>query len=216
MRYQISVATACLALLSFAPAAPAATMISDHFTRISGPEDIIAPFTDSNGVASTASYSGSVEVLVSGTGFSLFSIINDAFYFNDGTQSGDGYYRLGIGTSAEPLAPFNSSRGAARLISFINGVGFVPANTMPAHDNVNHTYNFVIDLGALTTPLSFGVLNGNFSDNGGAYNVRLWQLEAGAGNAVPEPATWAMLIVGFSLVGWAARRRPAPRAERAA
>lgn len=29
---------------------------------------------------------------------------------------------------------------------------------------------------------------------------------------VPEPSTWAMLIVGFGLIGLAARRKPAPRA----
>ncbi|MBC7522579.1 MAG: PEP-CTERM sorting domain-containing protein [Sandarakinorhabdus sp.] len=29
----------------------------------------------------------------------------------------------------------------------------------------------------------------------------------GTGNTVPEPASWAMLITGFSLVGFAARRR---------
>ena len=32
----------------------------------------------------------------------------------------------------------------------------------------------------------------------------------GLGSAVPEPATWAMMIVGFGLVGTAARRRPNP------
>jgi len=30
-----------------------------------------------------------------------------------------------------------------------------------------------------------------------------------AANAVPEPASWAMLIMGFGLVGAAARRRKA-------
>lgn len=29
-------------------------------------------------------------------------------------------------------------------------------------------------------------------------------------SAVPEPSTWAMMIVGFGLVGWAARRRAIP------
>ena len=31
------------------------------------------------------------------------------------------------------------------------------------------------------------------------------------GNAVPEPATWAMMIVGFGLIGAAARRRQSVR-----
>lgn len=41
------------------------------------------------------------------------------------------------------------------------------------------------------------------------YTARL----AGAAPAVPEPATWAMLVAGFSLIGSAlrVRRRPAPR-----
>ncbi|MHB8529924.1 MAG: PEPxxWA-CTERM sorting domain-containing protein [Caulobacteraceae bacterium] len=33
-------------------------------------------------------------------------------------------------------------------------------------------------------------------------------LTAGGGGGVPEPATWAMLIAGFAMVGYAVRRRP--------
>ena len=38
---------------------------------------------------------------------------------------------------------------------------------------------------------------------------------SGAGTAVPEPATWTMMIAGFGLVGGALRRRRAPALVRA-
>jgi PEP-CTERM motif len=41
-----------------------------------------------------------------------------------------------------------------------------------------------------------------------AYDARGWSMRAVTGG-VPEPASWAMLIVGFGLVGAAARRRTA-------
>jgi len=51
---------------------------------------------------------------------------------------------------------------------------------------------------------------GGFIDFGGSQRTGDWALEisgaAGAG-AVPEPASWAMLIAGFGLVGAAMRRR---------
>lgn len=36
-----------------------------------------------------------------------------------------------------------------------------------------------------------------------------FQLDDVSVTAIPEPATWAMLVTGFALVGFAARRRPA-------
>jgi hypothetical protein len=36
-------------------------------------------------------------------------------------------------------------------------------------------------------------------------SINVWTVP----NAVPEPATWLMLIAGFGLVGWALRSRPA-------
>jgi len=34
-----------------------------------------------------------------------------------------------------------------------------------------------------------------------------WGIDNVSFNAVPEPATWAMLIAGFSMIGFSARRR---------
>lgn len=42
---------------------------------------------------------------------------------------------------------------------------------------------------------------------GGVQNVRYSFVGEGEGNGVPEPASWAMLIAGFGLIGAANRRR---------
>lgn len=102
------------------------------------------------------------------------------------------------------MSPFDATTFAAQYITFIEGVGFVAPGTAPAYA-ADNTYRFVIDLGALDSALSFGVLDGNFADNGGQYDVSVWQLSRGAG-VVPEPTTWLLLILGFGVVGSALRR----------
>jgi hypothetical protein len=56
------------------------------------------------------------------------------------------------------------------------------------------------------TRLFLGTVDGfSWNDNSGAYAVTLnYQ---GAITAVPEPATWAMMLIGFGLIGATARRR---------
>jgi PEP-CTERM motif len=187
--------------------AQAATAIAGAYTRISAAENITALFTASTGTSSINKYTGPVEVLVSGTGFSAGSLINDAFYFVPaGTDPGPAY-KMGIGTSTEPLVPVATARNASRLINFVDGVGAVSFGTAPAYA-ANNTYRFVADIGSLSSLLSFGVIDGNFGDNGGQYNITLWQLAPGVA-AVPEAGTWMMMIVGFGAVGFATRRRKA-------
>ena len=198
------IATALIAATAVLPA-HAATTIASAYTRISGAENITAPFTAPNGVSSLSMYTGPIEVLVSGTGASLGATINDAFYFT-ATQQGLGgnYYHLGMGTSASPLTPFNPALGVERFINFIDNVGAVPFGSIPTYA-ANNSYHFVADIGALSSLISFGVLDGNYADNSGSYRITVWQL-APAG-AVPEAATWGMMIVGFGAVGAAVRRR---------
>lgn len=200
----------CLAgaMLAAAPA-HAGTTIASEFIRTSSLEAITAPFTLSTGTSSTGMYTGFVEVHVTGTGFSLGSAINDAFYFAGGGNTGS-FYKMGIGTSANTLAASDTTTYAAQYIRFIDGVGYVPSGTAPAYD-ANNSYKFVIDLGALNTKLSFGVLDGQFSDNGGQFNISLWKLRQGG--AVPEPGTWLLLIAGFGAVGAAMRRAKTARAR---
>ena len=186
-------------------AAPvSAVTIESAFTRVSAVETLAAPFTVVRAVTDR-NYSGFVEVNVAGSGYSAGAAFNDAFYPN-----GNGYYQLGIGWRDAPLVGGQASYFASRLIRFIDGVGAVAANTLPAPAvGPDYRYRFVIDLGALAPqPLHFGVLDGNYADNGGAFRLALYQLRAGG--SVPEPANWAMLIAGFGLTGAAMRRQVAP------
>jgi hypothetical protein len=40
------------------------------------------------------------------------------------------------------------------------------------------------------------------------------QLPVKVPSAVPEPGTWATMLLGFALVGWRVRRRSCPQPER--
>lgn len=79
----------------------------------------------------------------------------------------------------------------------------------------NYTVFFTPDSGG-TVSFAFGA-NYNFSSNVNDVagpildNVSLSMASAPVGGAVPEPATWGMMILGFGVVGGAMRRRrPAP------
>ena len=77
-------------------------------------------------------------------------------------------------------------------------------------------------IAGVDTTLRYWLINGNFKqdftltgniDLSGTFgsSTELNRIELTIGNAVPEPATWAMLISGFGLVGAAMRRRPLQR-----
>jgi len=185
--------------------ATAATTIAGSFTRISAVETLVAPFT-AVATQSTGNYTGLVEIDVSGSGYSAGSLFNDAF-----APFGNGYYALGIGWRDAPLAPGRPDLYASRLIRFIDGVGAVAPGTLPAAAaGPAYRYHFVIDLGNLPSqPLQFGVLDGVYGDNGGQFQVSIASLRAGSSGAVPEPASWALLVAGFGLTGVAIRRRRA-------
>lgn len=107
----------------------------------------------------------------------------------------------------------NLASGSPLAISVSSGGGlytFAPAFTLAAATQ----YFFYTD-GSLTLRgngnsytggnyFYSGNVNSGFSSSGG--NDVNFQVN---GTAVPEPATWAMLIAGFGLVGLAARRKPA-------
>jgi hypothetical protein len=150
-------------------------------------ETITVGFTQPTGGVTTGLYSGRVRVRASGTGFSNGTLLNDAFYqLPDGFNPGS-FYQLTFDT--QPLVRNNPARNAA---NFVEGgrPAFNPANV----------YTFFLNTGT-TTPsrLYFGVSDDIFEDNGGSFTLSI--------GGVPEPATWAMMILGFGVVGGAMRVR---------
>lgn len=182
-----------LALVAGSPVASAA-LIADHFVRISAGEVVTAPFT-APATATSGIYAGPVEIEVSGTGFSLFTVLNDAFYgVQSQAQLDAQYYQLNIGWAGFPLVPFSGEpHNIDNFISFIEGPGFVTAPARPAYA-ANNTYRFVVNVPLLAGALTFGVSDGNFGDNGGAYRIGVWQLAA---RSVPEPAPIALLALAL-------------------
>ena len=168
-----------------------------------------ATFTAEHGVGTTACNSAA------STGpFTTGQVIT---YNNTGCQGG---YSVFLDTAARTItlttavAPFADYRFSEFTITGIT------ETTITSLSNVQLAPLFFIDgnpapsMVLSFTGSSIGILFGtrssstpifDFSTNGGqaifSYNS--------AGAVVPEPASWAMLIAGFGLVGAAARRRRA-------
>lgn len=154
-------------------------------------ETLNASFTQPDGGVSVNSYKGVVTLTLSGVGQSLGDQFNDAFYLINSQTNDGSYYQLTY--SPTTLVPFDPAHDAKNAL----------VGPLPAYDP-SHVYTFQLDTG-LTTPgqLHFGVSDGNFSDNSGAYTITIT-------GSVPEPASWALMLAGFGAVGLAARRRSGP------
>ncbi len=195
-------AGATLMTLGLSREALAGSFIKDNFTRTGLSESITAPFR-SPSTSTVNEYGGLVEIVVSGTGFSLAQDINDAFY---GVPSGNPldsqFYQLNIGYDGQPLFPFvGESRNINNFITFIDGIGFVNSPATPPYA-VDNIYNFVVSLPSDAGSLRFGVSDGNFSDNGGQYNIDVYQLEAKQPTeSVPEPSSVISLLALGTLGG---------------
>jgi hypothetical protein len=156
-------------------------------------ETITASFTTPDGGVTSGLYSGIVHVTVSGFGHSLADDLNDAFYLYSPALNytppvhASGYFQLAFGTSA--LAPNDGAQAASNFI--VGG--------LPAYDP-SHVYSFDLNTGsAVLSQLHFGVSDDIFTDNSGAFTINV--------SSVPEPSTWAMMLLGFAGVGFMAYRR---------
>ena len=160
-------------------------------------ETIIVPFTTPDAGQTTGLYDNIVQITVSGVGQSLGTAFNDAFYLYTDSAGNPitppvndpSYYQMTFGTAT--LVAFDPAQDVKNFL-----VGPIPAY------NSSHTYTFDINTGVSTpTQLHFGVSDGDFSDNSGAYTITVTQA------AVPEASTWAMMLAGFAVLGLAAVSR---------
>jgi hypothetical protein len=161
-------------------------------------EIVYAPFSQTGGVATDGTYDGIVSVTVSGAGQALANLYSDAFYLlpniggSPAVATYEGFWDLAFGTS--PVIGDGSQEASKSLLG-----------PLPAYNPAN-IYTFELNTG-LSHPnhLYFGVDDDVRSDNSGAYTIVVSQVAS----AVPEPSTWALMLIGFVGLGLLACRSPA-------
>lgn len=135
------------------------------------------------------------------------------------TATSSGAVNFGVGADNTLFSEIIFTPTAGNLVSF-RGLDFFPGSAtqviyaFEVRDSLN---NLVASASGNSTPGSFnpntayfsGPLTLRFSNTSGGLvidNVRVDVIGAATG-AVPEPATWAMMLTGFGLVGACLRRR---------
>ena len=102
---------------------------------------------------------------------------------------------------------FNGNRTFATLAPGIAQIFYIGDGLTGSGSGSGSVQQFTAPTGA--TRLFLGVADGSgWFNNNGTLAVTV-TFEAAPSSVVPEPTTWAMMILGFGLVGAALRRRPA-------
>lgn len=151
-----------------------------------------AEFTTTGGTTGDISASFSRDGIAAGTFTDLFQFIVDA----DGVGSGS------LATSA---STFSSVLNLDFTSVFVNGM----------MADILRSPNGLVEFASITgVPIQLGVLNtiqvNGFSRGNGSFGGQATFEEV---PAVPEPSTWAMMLLGFGVIGFALRRRRNTRLE---
>jgi len=127
--------------------------------------------------------------------------------FGSGADCG-GSPCTGIGSSGQPFPSFSidpTNSGPqialnALIVDFIDSSGMI----LDEFATGNGPFSFTAPIGAVA--LQFGMNDDIFADNSGALNI---QVDGSTAIAVPEPATWMLILVAFIGLAVAMRiRRP--------
>jgi choice-of-anchor C domain-containing protein len=209
---------AAIALLGTSSVAGAATIINGSFELSGNPNATSPAFTELS--------PGSLEIAgwtVGGLGVDLVG--SNYWTASEGIQSVD-LSRRGAGSISQT---FDTVIGASYLVTFdlsgnpfggiddkisvITFSGNAPIEQIYAVTAVNsptnmlwETYGFNFVATGITSTLTFA--SSENSRFGPALdNVNIADGGGGAGSFVPEPSAWAMMVLGFGLVGVSTRRR---------
>lgn len=163
-----------------------------------------------------ADYGSSATLSVSynagGTATSLRSYVGYTTEFSGGAAN------FGVGADNQLFSSITFSPTAGNLVSF-RGLNFFPGSAtqviywFEVRDALN---NLIASANGDSTPGAFNPNTAYFSgpltllfrnSSGGLVIDDVTVDVIGSATAVPEPATWAMMLAGFGAVGYAMRRR---------
>ena len=147
-----------------------------------------APQLDLNFTATSSGTAGNVFLYTSDTGFTLGS--GSALLTLGGTNSGGSGTVTGRawGGTSNTALQFSGANLISSLVG-LTGPTFAGSVTSPFTSVVNP---YSLTIGAQITRASAGTTTGNL-------NLQV--------SAIPEPSTWATVLMGAALVGFVARRR---------
>lgn len=194
------------------PATPNATSTLD-FTGLTGVNGTTFSTLTENGYVASLVSGNIMTTLTSGAG------ISPALYVNGPLAAG-----YVAGTTPNQFAIARTDGGAFTIDSLqvVRGIeqngadtvitlsGYIDGalkGTSVLHSQYDGWFQPIVS--GLTTGFDRVVIDLNtFSSSAAIDNIVLTQVAA---PAVPEPATWAMMLAGFGMIGFAARRRPSVR-----
>lgn len=181
------------------------------FRNVGTSRSIFGDYSHSAGVQFTAAATGYIDSLtlaLYGAPSALVTIYTD----NGSNRLGTALQTLSLNSSATPNSYATGAytdgvtlqEGAkywVLAVAAANGP-LLRWNTVNYVDPGPH-YNFIGTTACCVQEVTSGTYVASNAINGFALKVTM----ATASTVVPEPATWALLIVGFGMVGAAARRR---------
>lgn len=177
-------------------------------TALSGPGDIATTFfNDFETVVSAGpvSFVGGESLSSAGSAASgvttsgVNGLISATFPDTIDASLSTGYNAVGLFFGNDDTC---CSTGFSAVLSVYDGAFFLGSVSVAANMN-----DFVDQFIGLSSTTAFDRVTIDYAGAGLFVFIDDFRLGAPAGPAVPEPATWAMLIAGFGLTGAAMRRR---------